>query len=78
MTDMVVFSPFNDGYDIHTKDKKACSGYNATSYPYQALKLVIRHFFSRYTEDWNERCYEQYKRGYTPITPVFLVRWSDE
>jgi hypothetical protein len=78
MTDMVVHNTSINGWDIHTKDLKACSGYNGSSYPYQALKLVLIAWKRRVTGNWNERCYTEYSRGYSPVMPVFLAGWQDE
>ncbi len=75
MTDMIVFNANLNSLDIHTLDKRACSGYSNNP-DYGNLKLLLRIWPEKHL--WTHRTYKEYSGGFKPITPVFLVRWSDE
>jgi hypothetical protein len=72
MTDFIAYHPLGDIVDVITADKKCTSGYGNNGF-YRNLQLAL------YSKDGvSSELYEKYGVNYKPITPLFLVRWSDE
>ena len=53
-------------------DGKACSGYSGD----RRLESLLRRFY-RKPESFDEKTYIEYRNGYTPIAPLFLVKWNE-
>jgi hypothetical protein len=76
MTDVVVFK-YPDNFDIHTEDKRACSGYSADTF-FKSLELLLRAYEERTKTNFRHDLYEDYKKGYRSLMPVFLLRFPSD
>lgn len=64
----------NSGFDIHTSDKRACSGYSHPTASLSALVSSWKHENKYFTNE----LYEKYNKGTVRLAPLFLVLWEDE
>jgi hypothetical protein len=76
MTDMVVYK-HTDIFDIHTHDKRACSGFRTDSIYKTLSALLFSYEYNNFT-GFTRNIYHEYGEGYRPLMPVFLLRFTSD
>ena len=65
---------FSDGCSVDIWfDGKACSGFSGD----RRIESLLYRFYTK-PESFDEKTYIEYHRYYTPIAPLFLVKWGAE
>jgi len=74
MTDMVMIALIEGriSLDLHTSDKRAISGFGHPDF-YRNFSLILRYS----DKDITKEKYLKYGKKYSPLLPMFLVRWKD-